>query len=211
MTTANDLRYRQRCGACRLSSEWVEDLAAPDLSPAVIFFDGLVAVMRRLRGRRLKRLEVVLDRVGKRRLIVLDRQGIVGSPIADRPGDVRLGPHGVDRHEAPFERQRREELGNGRLFVRFRRRRPLSENPARPSGKGTDQKQRRRPNFPDRRLVLPSIATTSDSPKTGTTDFTQRTKAAPNSSASIVHDNGIQAIALVDRQSGCSLPVAFAL
>ena len=99
--------------------------------------------MRRLVRCGLKRLQEILHRFGQRRLIVLDREDIVRAPIADRLGDAGLCPHGVDGHDAAFQRQGGQQFGNGRLLVRLLRGRLLTENDSRAGGKGADQVQGR--------------------------------------------------------------------
>ena len=65
------------------------------------------------------------------------------SPGSNRLRDVGLSAHGVDRDDAPFERERAQQFGNGGFLVRFPGGRPLSEDQSCARREGTDQMQGR--------------------------------------------------------------------
>jgi hypothetical protein len=61
--------------------ELVEDVAAPDFQPAMVFLDDFVKLVWRLAWRRREGADKIANRFGQGGLIVLDRQDIVGPPI----------------------------------------------------------------------------------------------------------------------------------
>jgi hypothetical protein len=135
--------------------------------------------------RGLEQGKEVTHRLGQCRLVVLHRQDVVGAAIANGLGDVGLGAHGVDRDDTAFQRQGRQQFGNRRLLVRFLCRRPLPRTSPAPAAKALTRCSGVASTLPERRLVLPSMATTASVPRLGTIALTQRRKAASNSSGSI--------------------------
>ena len=124
------------------AGELVESLAAADFQSAVIFFHRFGQGVRGFLRCPLEQGEEVADRIGQQRLVVLDRQNVIGAPIPDRLGDVGLGAHGIDGDDAACQRQHREQLRNRRLLVGFSGGRPLAQEQAGPRSEGADQMQR---------------------------------------------------------------------
>lgn len=116
-----------------------------DARSAVILLKRLEELVRGLvRRGAFEEGEEIAERVGQRRLVVLDRQHEVGLPVPDGLGDVGLCSQGVDGDDAAFERQRVEQQRNRRLLVRLLGRCGLAQHDAGTGGKGADQVQGRR-------------------------------------------------------------------
>lgn len=148
----------------------VEDMAPPNFEAAMVLVDDFVKLMRRLAWHRLEGADKMLDRRGQCGLIVLDRQDIVGTAITSGLRNGWLSAHGVEGDVATFQCQGRQQFVNGGLFsfdfaavARCPRTRPAWPANALTRFSGVA------PIFPDRRLILPSIATTSPFVKAGTT------------------------------------------
>jgi len=78
--------------------ELIGGKAAAMLDATVVFFDVLVEAGGRLgSGGRLELREEIFDRLGERRMIVLDCQDLVALLAANRLGDVGLRAHRIDR------------------------------------------------------------------------------------------------------------------
>ena len=71
----------------------VEGPAAADFDPPVIFLDGFRYGVRRALRHGLELGEEVPDRIGQERLIVLDRQHVIGASVTNRLGDIGLRAH----------------------------------------------------------------------------------------------------------------------
>lgn len=162
--------------------QWVEGIATARFQPTVILPHGFGGRVRRTFLGGVELDEEVTHRIGQDRLIVLDHQQVVGAPIPDRLGNIRLGTHRIDGDDDPFQRQTGQQFRNRRLLVRLLRRRPLSQHQTGAGGKGTDQMEWRRIHL-DRAAAGLAIDDHHRSvPSTGRIDPTQRRKAASNSS-----------------------------
>lgn len=109
----------------------------------MILLDRLGKGMGRLVRGSLKQAKEITDGSSQTRLVVLDRQDVVGFLVADRLGDGGLGAQRIDGDDAALQRQGGQEFGNRRLLVRFLRRRALPQHQPRPSHQGADQMQGR--------------------------------------------------------------------
>ena len=107
--------------------------------------------------------------------------GVRGSVLRGGRSDCmeRFDTHRVDGHRAAGQSQDGEQLGNGLDFVGLLRRGTLPNHHARSGGKGRNRMQRGRYTSPERRLVLPSMATTS-APSAWITPRTHLRKEASN-------------------------------
>jgi len=85
----------------------------------------------------------VADRFGQLQLVVLNRQNAVGASILDQLRDPGLCADGVDGHGATGQRQRGQQLGNGRNLVGFFSCGALAQHQAGSGGKGGNQMQGR--------------------------------------------------------------------
>jgi hypothetical protein len=96
------------------------------------------------------------------RLIVLHRQHVVGAAVPNGLGDVGLGAHGIDRDDTAFQGQGRQqfrEWPSSRSISRAVARCPRT-SPA-PAAKALTRCSGVASTLPERRLVLPSMATTA--------------------------------------------------
>src|SRR5882724_5613889 len=85
-------------------------------------FDAPVIALDSGFGRDLLRsgiIEKSAHVVMQRALITLERQGIVASLIDDLTGDIALTVERIDGHDAAFQREHLQELGDGRNLVRL--------------------------------------------------------------------------------------------
>ena len=110
-------------------------------------------------------------------------------------------PHRVEGHDAAFQRQGRQQLGNGCLLIRFLRRRPPPGDQAGTGGEALTRCSGVASTLPVRRLVLPSMATTVSAPSAGRTVPTQRRNAASNSLGSIQAEQPAKGV-----MTECQLP-----
>lgn len=137
--------------------ELVEDIATADFQAAMVFVHGFVELMRRFLGGGLGGVKGISNGIGQFGLIVLYRKDVIGAAIPNGLGNVRLGTHGIDGDDAPFQDQRGQEFWDGRFFVGlFGRSAALSQHQLRTCGKCADQVQRcfaNRPGTPTRFAV----------------------------------------------------------
>ena len=135
--------------------------------------------------RRLEPDKEIAQRIGQARLVVPERQDVIGTTIADGLGDVGLGTHGIESDDAAFQRQGSQEFRNGRLFIGLRRRCPLPEHQTGTCGKRTHQMQRRGIQLACAPTTLAVDDHHSIGPSAGRINPTQRRKAASNCIGSI--------------------------
>jgi hypothetical protein len=57
--------------------------------------------------------EEIGDVAMQRRLVVLERQQVIGAPVANDGGDLLLAADGIDGDNGAFQAEQREKLGNG--------------------------------------------------------------------------------------------------
>src|SRR5271165_1398690 len=152
----------------------------------MILFHAFGRYVWRVDGRMgAETLPEVLDGLGQFGLVILDRQHVVGSAFLNRLGNGGLGAHGVNRDRTAAQSQVGKQLGNGRdLALDFSAvARCPSTRPA-PAAKAETRCSAVASTPPERRLVLPSMATIS-APSAGKMLLTQRRKADSNCSGSI--------------------------
>lgn len=90
----------------------------PRLAAAVARLHGLAAARRQAREIVLPTARhVVDDRLGQRPLVPIQRQHAVPLRGDDRPGDLLLAAHRVDRHHAPGDVDQLQKLGDRRDLV----------------------------------------------------------------------------------------------
>ena len=123
-----------------------DDPAAARLDAAVVLVHGLVEVVVAAReGFRLLDREGLDHRLVPRRLVVLERQHIVGAPVAEGLRNPRVAAHGVDGHDAALEHQHLEQCRHGRNLVGLVGHPTLAQDQARLVRPGTHQMQGRHP------------------------------------------------------------------
>ncbi len=114
------------------------DQAGAGLDPAMIAVDD------RMAGRRLVAVVEVSANVRvQRRMVALERQGIIPALADDLPGDVALAIAGVGRDQRSVQRQHLQNPGDGGDFVRLGRGGDLSQDHASLTTPGADHAQRR--------------------------------------------------------------------
>ena len=107
----------------------------------MVLVHGLVEVVVAAReGFRLLDREGLDHRLVQLRLVVLERQHIVGPPVAEGLRHPRVADHGVDGHDATLEQFR-----NGRNLVGLVGHPTLTQDQARRVGPGTHRMQGRHP------------------------------------------------------------------
>jgi len=109
-------------------------------------------------------------------MVILHAQHVVGAAFTNGLRNAGLGAHSVDGDDTALKRQRRQQFGNRRDLTGLLGRGDLTEHEADVGGEGADQMQRtcRAALVVLLRLVLPSMATTASSPRTGIHCPTQR-------------------------------------
>jgi len=152
--------------------EQSEDRAAPDFQPARLLLDHCMKLMRGLAWRRLEGADEIADRFGQRGLIVLDRQDRVGV-LASRSRMVcAISGRVPMASRVTMQSSSARVTGNSGMAVfsfdstavaRRPSTKPAWAAKALTRGKGVASA------FPERRLVLPSMASTSSFARTGTT------------------------------------------
>gem|GEM_PF-7110827 len=121
----------------------IEGITTPRLDSSMILLHGFGHRVGCAVQRRLELGKEIAHRISQIRLVVPERQDVIGTTVADGLGDVGLGTHGIERDDAPFQRQGSQEFRNGRLFIGLHRRCPLPEHQTGTCGKRAHQMQRR--------------------------------------------------------------------
>ena len=86
-------------------------------------------------------LEVLAHLLEERRLVALEGEHVVAPLLDDLLGDARLGAHRINRHDAAFEVEHRQERRDGRDLVRVALDLPLRQHEALLRGPSRDHVQ----------------------------------------------------------------------
>ena len=160
----------------------------PGFDPTVLAIDGLgSADLGVLEIDPLLLVDKQLDVVSERALVALQGEDVIGFLVEDRLRDVTLAAHRVDGYDRTLDLQHAQELGDGDDLVGLLPHLDLAEYETLSRGESRHDVDRTLESFfffeafePDRRTVLPSMATTSaGTPVCAATQATkQRSKAS---------------------------------